>query len=1177
MRQYGGEPHLLVFSPMIRAAVLLLAILSTHGALAIDRYVRTDGNDTRCNGGTNAADTGSGTNQPCAWRTVAKGVGSTGIVAGDRLLIQPGKFREYGVKVASSGALESSSLLSNCTCTAGSTTISCASAIPSTVNPGDYIRCNALPDEDSAPASQLFRWSKVQSASGTTVTLAEPYRGATSGVPGSDTIAVAKFVEIIGSGTDQTTGTLVTSWFPEPASVAWTPVAGTSCVYTYTTSAATDPDGTTQSVWRDPKGFRDDDTPFQAWDTKIAPIGGRDPYVKVTGTSCPCAHTPGGSLAINVDSLPGSWGLIDTNADGTNEVYLSTRDCVDPDTRQMLAGATVAESTSSLVMEIDSKSFVILRDLSISAGKASSPYNKDDTQAGSGVKSTGIALRLKPINSIMINNVVIENGVMNLSLTGLSGANAVRETVLHGVRMLDGLIWNDPDWTTATLSQFAMYASEIRGNQDTLLSTNGMVGASAFDRILFDRMYFHRNMTDFIGAGDQSGSCNGNSITWNCSTKQFVDDTAKTRGDHCVYMGSAAAGANYIDHVMIRNSIFEFCTDGWGVFGNQFGGALDIHARNNTIAAERGIARRNGVLFGKDAGVSNGIRSYNNLFYYEFTQDFSAGFLARRAAVNPNTQILSDYNAYLVMGFDLSPGNSNQVSPRIWNSGETLATVIPTYGQEQHSMVLCQQDCAASPGTHYVVGTNSGLTDPSWTDGTPTDFTPVSTAKWVNAGRSDFMCPLEDFKGNPRNDGQCDIGAIEYVPPTPINTFPAIGSVSGTFAHGQVVTISGVNFGAKVPAAPTIWDTATGADIRTTWDGAWPSVGVSGTDCASVSGGLSGFNTEYRSFFRGITGPHKFATKYIAGSHGQNINFCAGLNVMFWKKFTMSSYPQRFFISYYRRFDDAWVSGLGTPADDNLKEFDFAGPSASGNAEPYQGGRNWYYAWTVSNPTGPKQSTCATTADDGVGINDDGDSSNRSIEATGCLPPQTTSGCNAPTDCTACNLFTANDNPFCGRWDKIEIEFLVSNLSGAGRFTVWRNGAKQYEYNGKTDGITGTNRAIGIGGFARSTGNGNNWRYYTDVMLDNSFARVMICDGATWSSHGPCEPQIPSAWSSTSITATVNQAAIASGSTKYLYVVEADGDANETGFLVTFQADAVQVEPNVLHLKGVTVKGVTVK
>ena len=79
-------------------------------------------------------------------------------------------------------------------------------------------------------------------------------------------------------------------------------------------------------------------------------------------------------------------------------------------------------------------------------------------------------------------------------------------------------------------------------------------------------------------------------------------------------------------------------------------------------------------------------------------------------------------------------------------------------------MTVCNSGCSAANALTY----NDGLTSrqyfvkPSVSDGTISDYTPVAgKSRAINAGLQS-QCPTEDFLGNPRSDGQCDIGAVEY-------------------------------------------------------------------------------------------------------------------------------------------------------------------------------------------------------------------------------------------------------------------------------------------------------------------------------------------------------------------------------------------------------------------------------
>jgi len=48
--------------------------------------------------------------------------------------------------------------------------------------------------------------------------------------------------------------------------------------------------------------------------------------------------------------------------------------------------------------------------------------------------------------------------------------------------------------------------------------------------VILDRMYFHRNFTDYIGDANGGGTCNGNAATWECSTGYWSPTHIQYRG-----------------------------------------------------------------------------------------------------------------------------------------------------------------------------------------------------------------------------------------------------------------------------------------------------------------------------------------------------------------------------------------------------------------------------------------------------------------------------------------------------------------------------------------------------------------------------------------------------------------------------------------------------------------------
>ena len=71
-----------------------------------------------------------------------------------------------------------------------------------------------------------------------------------------------------------------------------------------------------------------------------------------------------------------------------------------------------------------------------------------------------------------------------------------------------------------------------------------------------------------------------------------------------------------------------------------------------------------------------------------------------------------------------------------------------------------------------------------------------------------------------------------------------------------------------------------------------------------------------------------------------------------------------------------------------------------------------------------------------------------------------------------------------------------------------------------------------------------------DFYMDNTRARVEVCNAPTYSASTKCELQLPTAWSDSSITATLKKGYLSAG-TAYVYVVNAAGNVNASGFAVT--------------------------
>jgi hypothetical protein len=71
-----------------------------------------------------------------------------------------------------------------------------------------------------------------------------------------------------------------------------------------------------------------------------------------------------------------------------------------------------------------------------------------------------------------------------------------------------------------------------------------------------------------------------------------------------------------------------------------------------------------------------------------------------------------------------------------------------------------------------------------------------------------------------------------------------------------------------------------------------------------------------------------------------------------------------------------------------------------------------------------------------------------------------------------------------------------------------------------------------------------------DFYMDDTQARVEVCNSSTWAGRTKCELQVPTAWSDTSIAATLKKGYLSAGPA-YVYVVNASGAVNASGYAIS--------------------------
>jgi hypothetical protein len=129
--------------------------------------------------------------------------------------------------------------------------------------------------------------------------------------------------------------------------------------------------------------------------------------------------------------------------------------------------------------------------------------------------------------------------------------------------------------------------------------------------------------------------------------------------------------------------------------------------------------------------------------------------------------------------------------------------------------------------------------------------------------------------------------------------------------------------------------------------------------------------------------------------------------------------------------------------------------------------------------------------------------------------------------------------------------------SGNGTYRWTANGSVLQEHDGTLCSELAANYGLGNGMEIIDTfdtndelANGTNI-WFDDLYVDNTWAHVIVGNASTLAASTVREVQIPSAWSDTSITVTVNRGGFGESGTAYLYVVDSNNVVS-AGHALTF-------------------------
>lgn len=335
---------------------------------------------------------------------------------------------------------------------------------------------------------------------------------------------------------------------------------------------------------------------------------------------------------------------------------------------------------------------------------------------------------------------------------------------------------------------------------------------------------------------------------------------------------------------------------------------------------------------------------------------------------------------------------------------------------------------------------------------------------------------------------------------------PLITGVSSAAAHGTTVTITGSGFGSKSPAAPLVWA-----------DGESGSATDFFTELLPSEAGSS-YNTAFRSTIRGEAQAHSRSTRYLTGAHYPGTGSTTGYNV---SAYIYAGAPlSRTFVSFSYKVDTRFADPLSFTFNDNYKLLTFQNNSTQHYAGCGTGCSYWYWSnYGVSEFIWKSPFWTAKSKTDGSGTS---------------------------------SMYGSSWTHVPGNWTKLEFEGRHATSGNGAGLRAYANGTKIHDVSGYNEPFSVY--GVGIGGFFRPYGHTDlsgvpvSWRYFDDIYIDTTWARVMIGNASTWTASTVREPQIPLSWSSTSITVKINQGRIASLGQAYLYVVDSSGAVNSSGF-----------------------------
>jgi hypothetical protein len=330
------------------------------------------------------------------------------------------------------------------------------------------------------------------------------------------------------------------------------------------------------------------------------------------------------------------------------------------------------------------------------------------------------------------------------------------------------------------------------------------------------------------------------------------------------------------------------------------------------------------------------------------------------------------------------------------------------------------------------------------------------------------------------------LSAMSFILISALNAYaaPSISSVSGTFTHGQTVTVYGSGFGTKSPVAPALWDNLsaysgyTNGQIIPFPSGCDQDQNCTGSNPVGWDSG-NGYRVGYKT-----TNPRgKWTAAYSNSWSGSSVNGAAlgGMPI------TGANTSKVVYLTWY--------------------QYNAANPAPNGDAS------NKFLRLDSQSSYGPGLFELV-------------------IEPSHCLT--------YPYGGSETDYWDGWSGSWPA-WNRIEVN--ASSNGSTYSFSWWNNNSLQGNHSTSSSQFTYIINDLGADAANAPMGTMD----WNSIYADNTRARVEVCNANTKSGSNHCEIQIPkTTWVDGQLQITVNQGSFADGSTAYLYVIDASGNASST-------------------------------